>query len=128
TLVPDPDERLAFTAALAGAADDPSAPLRVTVSMRSDFLDRLAEDQRFLEELSRGLVLLATPDRTGLREALEQPLALVHHQFESAAIVGDMLDALSATPGALPLLQFAAAKLWEERDRERKLITASSYH
>ncbi len=128
TLVPDPDERLAFLAALTGAADDPSGPIRVVVSMRSDFLDRLNEDPRFCDELSRGLLLLSTPDRAGLREALEQPLALVGHRFESSAIVGDMLDALAAVPGALPLLQFAAAKLWEDRDRVQKLITNASYH
>ena len=127
TLVPDPGERLAFMAALAGVADDASAPLRVVVSMRSDFLDRVSEDPRFAEELSRGLVLLSTPDRSALREAIEQPLVLVGHRFESSAIVGDMLDALTGTPGALPLLQFSAAKLWDGRDRGRKLITNASY-
>ena len=60
----------AFTAALAGVADDAAAPLRVVVSMRSDFLDRVAEDPRFLDELTRGLVFLQPPDRDGLREAL----------------------------------------------------------
>ncbi len=128
TLVSDPDERLAFLAALTGAADDPSGPIRIVVSMRSDFLDRLNEDPRFCDELSRGLLLLSTPDRAGLRDALEQPLALVGHRFESSAIVGDMLDALSSVPGALPLLQFAATKLWDDRDRARKLITNASYH
>ena len=34
---------------------------------------------------------------------------------------------LAATPGALPLLQFAAAKLWEARDPTRKLLTEQSY-
>jgi hypothetical protein len=128
TLGADPRERLAFLAALAGVADDASAPLRVVVSIRSDFLDRLAEDQHFITELSRGLVLLATPDRAGLREAIEQPLAFANYRFESSAIVGDMLDALASAPGALPLLQFAAAKLWDDRDRTQKLITTASYH
>ena len=127
TLVPDPHERLAFMAALAGVADDPSAPLRVVVSMRSDFLDRIAEDARFADELSRGLMLLSTPDHNALREAIEQPLAMVGHRFESAAIVADMLGALAGTPGALPLLQFSAAKLWEGRDRTRKIITHAAY-
>ncbi|MBV8760257.1 MAG: protein kinase [Deltaproteobacteria bacterium] len=127
TLVADPAERRAFTAALAAIADDPAAPLRVVVSMRSDFLDRVGEDARFLEELSRGLVFLATPDRIGLREALEQPLALAGYRFETTAMLDDMLDALENTPGALPLLQFAAAKLWDVRDRERRMLTSDSY-
>nr|HEX4312354.1 protein kinase [Kofleriaceae bacterium] len=128
TLATDRAERLAFTAALAGVADDTAAPLRVVVSMRSDFLDRVAEDPRFLDELTRGLVVLAPPERASLREALIAPIDLVGHRFESSAMIEDMLDALATTPGALPLLQFAASKLWEARDRERKLITVASYN
>jgi serine/threonine protein kinase len=37
-----PAEREAFLACLAGAADDPSSPLRVIMSLRHDFLDRVA--------------------------------------------------------------------------------------
>jgi len=127
TLVSDAEERNAFTAALAAVADDAAAPLRVVVSMRSDFLDRVSEDPRFLEELSRGLVFLSPPDREGLREALELPVEMVGYRFESPSMVGDMLDALAGTPGALPLLQFAAAKLWDARDRQQRLLTVASY-
>jgi serine/threonine protein kinase len=128
TLVPDPGERRAFTAAISGVADDTAAPLRVVVSMRSDFLDRVAEDPRFMEDLSRGLVFLSPPDRVGLREALVAPVEMVGYRFESAAMVEDMLDALATTPGALPLLQFAAAKLWDARDRQHRLLSIASYH
>ena len=126
TLVPDAAVRLAFTACLAGAADDPSGPLRVVVAMRSDFLDRAAEDQRFVEELSRGLQFLRPLSRDGLSEALSAPLSMLGYGFEQG-IVPAMLDALEVTPGALPLLQFTAAKLWEQRDRDRRVITQHSY-
>jgi len=127
TLVSDPEERRAFTAALAGVADDTAAPLRVVVSMRSDFLDRVGEDPRFMEELSRGLVFLQAPDAAGLHEALIQPLEMVGYRFETSAMVDDMLRALAGMPGALPLLQFAAAKLWDARDRTNRLLTVASY-
>ena len=127
TLVPDPAERRAFTAALAGVADDTAAPLRVVVSMRSDFLDRVGEDPRFMEELSRGLVFLQPPDANGLREALTAPIEMVGFRFENGAMVEDMLAALAGMPGALPLLQFAASKLWDARDRQRRLLTIASY-
>ena len=127
TLVPDAGIRNAFTSALAAVADDPSSPLRVIVSMRSDYLDRTGENERFLEELTRGLVFLQPPDAKGLREALTQPVEMVGYDFESSALVDDMLGTLAATPGALPLLQFTAAKLWDTRDRTRKLLTTQSY-
>ncbi|HEU5056078.1 MAG TPA: serine/threonine-protein kinase [Kofleriaceae bacterium] len=123
TLVPDVAERAGFVACLAGVADDAATPLRVVVSMRSDFLDRVGEDAAFLDALSRSLVFLSAPDRAGLREALVQPLEMVGYRFESDRMVEAMLSELEATAGALPLLQFAAGKLWDGRDRGRRLLT-----
>ena len=121
------DERAAFLACLAAVADDAASPLRVLVSMRSDFLDRLTEDRRLSAELTRSLVLLPPMDRDGMREALLRPVEAIEHRFEPPALVDHMIDALAATPGALPLLQFTAARLWERRDRERRLLTEASY-
>ena len=126
TLVGDPAERRAFTACLASAADDASGPLRVLVSMRSDFLDRAAEDRHFVEELTRGLVFLQPPNRTGLEEALVQPLEMLGYNFEPG-IVDEMLSTLESTPGPLPLLQFTAAKLWETRDKTRRVLSRETY-
>ena len=43
------------------------------------------------------------------------------------ALVDEMLDAVEGERGALPLLAFAVARLWEERDRETKLLTREAY-
>jgi hypothetical protein len=128
TLCDDERERLAFTACLASVADDATAPLRVVIAMRSDFLDRVAEDAHFLGELGKGLYFVRAPDRDGLREALLQPAELAGYRFEDPAMVEHMLDALERTPGALPLLQFAAARLWDLRDRDRRMLTGAAYH
>jgi serine/threonine protein kinase len=127
TLVDDPAERRAYTAALAGAADDATAPVRVVLAIRSDFLDRVPEDVEFMAELSRGLFFLMAPGRAGLKEALTQPAEMAGCQFETPDMVEHMLDHLEHTPGALPLLQFAATKLWDSRDTERRLLTRASY-
>ena len=37
------------------------------------------------------------------------------------------MDAVEGVRGALPLLAFAVARLWEKRDRERKLLTRAAY-
>jgi hypothetical protein len=127
TLVPDEGDRRAFTACLSGAADDAAAPVRVLVSMRSDFIDRVGEDRRFLDDLVRGLHFLQPLPREALREALEAPVAQLGYSFESPALLTEMVDSLAATPGSLPLLQFAGSKLWEARDERRKVLTAESY-
>ena len=127
TLVPDERERRAFTACLSGAADDAAAPIRVLLSMRSDFIDRVGEDRRFLDDMVRGLHLLQPLPRDALREALEAPVAQLGYGFESPSLLAEMVDTLAATPGSLPLLQFAGSKLWDARDERRKVLTAESY-
>lgn len=127
THVADADERAAFVACLAAVADDATSPLRVVLSIRSDFLDRVAENQAFLAELTQGLFFLGQPNREGLRDAITQPAELAGYQFEMSATIEDMLSTLETTPGALPLLQFAASKLWEARDKARKQLTHASY-
>jgi serine/threonine protein kinase len=127
TQVPDVEERRAFTACLSGMADDATSPLRVVVSLRSDFLDRVSEDEHFLSELSQGLYFLNAPQRDGLKDALVLPAERAGYRFETPEMVAHMLAHLEATQGALPLLQFAAMRLWETRDPARRLLTQSAY-
>jgi eukaryotic-like serine/threonine-protein kinase len=127
TLVPDPVQRTAFVTALRAAADDPSSPVRVVLSMRSDFLDRAAEDRGFMEAITRGLHYLMPLGRDGLRDALVRPASLAGHTFESPELVESMIDEIATTAGALPLLQFAAAQMWEARDRPARILTRASY-
>ena len=127
TLQTGVEERTAFIRCLEGIADDASSPLRVILAIRSDFLDRVVEDHRFMTEVTRGLVMLPPIGHDGLVQALTRPVEAAGYRFESAELVERMLDALPATSGALPLLQFAASKLWEGRDRERRLLTLESY-
>ncbi|MBA3538292.1 MAG: protein kinase [Deltaproteobacteria bacterium] len=126
TQVQDPEERAAFTACLSAVADDATSPLRVVLSIRADFLDRCAEDPQFLSELTQGLFFLGQPSRDGLREAIVEPAQMAGFKIDSIT-VEDMLNHLETTPGALPLLQFAASKLWEQRDIARKILTRQSY-
>ncbi|MFZ5889864.1 MAG: protein kinase domain-containing protein [Myxococcota bacterium] len=127
TLSADPAERRAFTACLAAAADDATSPVRVVLSIRSDFLDRVVDDAHFMNELSKGLFFLKPPSAEGLRDALVRPAEHAGYRFESEAMVQEMVQHLEAVPGALPLLQFTAAQLWETRDAARRLLSEQSY-
>ncbi|HVK64637.1 MAG TPA: protein kinase, partial [Polyangium sp.] len=121
------EEREAFFACLSGVADDVGSPLRVVIAIRSDFLDRVTEAHAAMTGLGRGLMLLPPMDRAGLSEALVRPLSLLEYRFEPASLVEEMLDTLEHTTGALPLLQFTAEKLWEQRDRGLRALTEESY-
>lgn len=123
----DPTERAAFCACIEGVADDASSPLRVIATIRADFLDRVAEDRRFWGEVSRGLVFLPPMTRDGLRDALKKPLESAQYRFEDDQLVEEMLEGLEGTTTPLPILQFTATKLWEARDREKRLLTRSAY-
>ena len=125
TLSSDATQREAFLRALLGAADDPSVPVRIIMSLRADFLDRLADHRDFLEEISRVLFFLAAPDREALRETVVRPAELAGYELDEG-IVDDMMT-VATTRGALPLLQFAATALWDRRDRKRKRMTLDAY-
>jgi serine/threonine protein kinase len=127
TLGADATERAAFIDCLEAAADDASSPLRVVLSIRSDFLDHVAEDHAFASEVTSGLLFLPPIDRDGLRDALTRPVEAADYRFEAPRLVERMLDELMSTAGALPLLQFTAAKLWELRDRQRRVLDEASY-
>ncbi|MBM7113073.1 serine/threonine-protein kinase [Archangium primigenium] len=120
---PDARERRAFLACLAGIADDVSSPLRLVLALRSEWMDRVGEDERFLAELTPGLFLLAPPARDELREALLRPAERAGHLFEAPEQVEDLLHALEGAPDALALLQFAATTAWDTRDREGRRLT-----
>jgi WD40 repeat protein/serine/threonine protein kinase len=122
-------DREAFLACLAGAADDASSPLRLVIAIRHDYLDRVASSTTALADLvSRGTVLVGPLGRPGLRMALTAPAEAVGHRFESDALVDEMLDGLAGAASPLPLLQFTATALWEGRDRDRRELTAACYH
>jgi eukaryotic-like serine/threonine-protein kinase len=119
-------ERKVYLAALAGIADDASSPLRVVLSIRSDFLDRISEHAKFLDQLNNGLMFLQPLGAAGLRDALQRPIAARGFTFEKP-IVDEMISSLNRTTGALPLLQFCASQLWEHRTVEQRTLTYRSY-
>ncbi len=127
TMVEDADTRERFATALASVAVDATTPVRVTLSMRSDFLDRVVECPELMSAISHELTVLRQPGADGLRDALVQPASMAGFAFESDDTVDEMINSLATETAALPLLQFAAQKLWEARDKKQKLLTRKAY-
>jgi hypothetical protein len=102
------------------------ADVHVLLSMRDDFLIRCSE-----QEALAGVFLDLTPlpalSAEGLRRALEEPAKKRGYRFEDEALVAEMVESVEGARSALPLLAFAVSRLWEKRDRERKLLTRAAY-
>ncbi len=127
TLCPSSEDRDIFVDCLLATADDVTSAARVIVTMRSDFIHRTSEHPLLFQRLAEGLILIPPLDREGLRSALVHPAELAGYEFENEELVTTMLDELEAASGGLPLLQFAANKLWDSRDREKRIFTSSGY-
>jgi WD40 repeat protein len=102
------------------------ADVHVLLSMRDDFLIR-CHDHPALEPVFAELTPLGPPTGAALRRAIVQPALLCGYRFEDEDLVAEMIDAVAREAGALPLLAFAAARLWEERDRAAGLLTRDAY-
>jgi formylglycine-generating enzyme required for sulfatase activity len=111
----DPGEAAATAEAIAALASGLPG-VRVLATARSDFLSRLEALPGFAGRVSRALFLLAPLGRDEIREAVVGPAAVKGVSFESDATVDLLVDSTMAAQGAMPLLQFALAELWERRD------------
>ena len=126
TLVDDELVRNRFIEAIAHAADDPQDPARVLLTVRDDFLYRLAETGEMRRVLGR-VVLLRSPDARMLEQILVRPLEQTDYRYDDPRLVRQMADAVQGELSCLPLLQFTARQLWDRRDRQRKLILSAAY-
>ena len=102
------------------------ADVHVLLSLRDDFL---LQCQLFehLHPVFGELTPLIPPAGEALRRALVQPAQLSGYRFEDERLADDIVQGVAQERGALPLLAFAMARLWEHRDRERGLLTRLGY-
>lgn len=127
TLCRDPIERNTFAAALARAASDADGPVRVVLSIRGDFFARLATLPALAGRYSRHVEVVTTPAKRALIDILIRPARQFGYDFEDPPLVEAMLAPLAGEPAALAMLQFAADRMWELRDRRWKRMTWDAY-
>jgi len=102
------------------------ADVHVVLSMCDDFLIHCYSHQALAPIFSE-LTPLLPPTGSALRRAVTQPSLKCGYRFEDEALVEEMLETVKEERGALPLLAFAVARLWEKRDREAGLLTREAY-
>jgi hypothetical protein len=102
------------------------ADVHVILSMRDDFLFHCQAHEPLAPIFSE-LTPLGTLSESSLRRALVQPALACGYRFEDEKLVDEMVSEVSEERGALPLLAFAASRLWEKRDRDKGLLTREAY-
>lgn len=125
-LVDDDEERAAFIESLCAAADDASDPVRVVLTLRHDFLDRVAISRRAREVFGH-VAVVQRPSEDVLLRTLEAPVEAVGYTYEDPELPQEMVRAVGDEPACLPLLQFTAKSLWQRRDRTDKQLTRKAY-
>ena len=102
------------------------ADVKVLLSMRDDFLFH-CHAHPGLRPILTELTLLSPLRGPDLRRVLVQPALACGFRFEEDTLVDRMVVDVESERGALPLLAFTAARLWELRDRERGVIPSEAY-
>ena len=103
------------------------ADVHVLLSMRDDFAAGCHAHES-LRPIFHDLTVLDSPTGGNLRRAMVQPAQKCGYRFEDDELVAEMLAEVEGERGALPLLAFALARLWDQRDRETGLLTRQAYN
>jgi WD40 repeat protein len=102
------------------------ADVHVLLSMRDDFL-LYCHDHQALSPIFSELTPIKAPVGAALRRAIVQPALKCGYRFEDEALVDEVLSEVEEERGALPMLAFAAARLWSKRERESGQLTREAY-
>jgi WD40 repeat protein/DNA-binding SARP family transcriptional activator/tRNA A-37 threonylcarbamoyl transferase component Bud32 len=121
TLVRDEGERGRFLDLLQRAVTDARSRVRVVLTLRADYLDRPLTQSGFAEVLRAGTELILPLSAEELERAISGPARGVGATVEPS-LVGKLVADVIGQPGALPLLQFTLAELFDHG-----ALTAAGY-
>jgi formylglycine-generating enzyme required for sulfatase activity/tetratricopeptide (TPR) repeat protein len=112
----------AFLASLEGTPG-----IRVLATARLDYLAALAALPGLGPLVERSLYIIRPLKAEAVRQVVVEPARAKGVRFENEALIERLVTAATGTGGALPLLQFALAQLWEQRDVHEGVITVAAF-
>ena len=118
----DEGERAGFVAELLGLLEPGSAPARVILAVRADYLGWCAGYERLASRVADGTVLVGPMSDDEVRRAVEAPARYAGLEVEPD-LVHAVVEDVRGRPGGLPLLSTALLDTWERR-RGRTLTHA----
>lgn len=102
------------------------ADVHVLLVMRDDFLI-FCREHSSLAPIFSELTAMLPLTGAALRRALVQPALKCGYRFEDETLVGEIIADVEKERGALPLMAFAASRLWDKRNRAAGLLTRDAY-
>jgi WD40 repeat protein/serine/threonine protein kinase len=124
TLVEDEEERVQFLNLLRAAVTDKRSRVRVIATLRADYYDRPLHYPEFGELIRSRMETILPLSVRGLERAVRGPAERVGVTFEPG-LTEQIVSEMTYQAGALPLLQYALAELFDRR--QGRLLTHAAY-
>lgn len=107
-----PEERNIFLSNLLQAAAEAGGPVSVIITLGSDFLGQTHDHPQLNTLIAEQAVIVPAMTRGQLSRAISQPAKSAGHPLDPSTV--DLLvEQTHGREGALPLLQFTLARIWD---------------
>jgi serine/threonine protein kinase len=112
---------------LVRVGEQPFPGVRVVVTARRDLLDPLLALSGLGRALLPNAVLVEPMTALAWSEALEQAFSAYGYAWENETLRDAVTRDIERAASAMPLVQFALARLWETRDATRRVLTLRAF-
>ena len=109
-------ERTQFIELLLTASASSESSVITIVTMRADFLHRVAEHPALAKAIADNDVIVSLMSERELRDAIVQPADQAGAHFQNESLVDELVKQSLNRQGALPLLEYTLQALWEKQD------------
>lgn len=122
-----PDSRDEAALFLAEIGERAISGVRAIVAARSDLLESLLGLRQFGRVLSRSLCIINPLRAIHWRESITGALDAYGYELENQSLENELFRGIDRVVDAMPLVEFALAEMWNERDREKRRLTQAAF-
>lgn len=113
---------------IALSAEQPVPGFRLVVTARRDLLDPLLELSALGRVLLKNSLLVEPMGSATWADVLDQALSAYGYRCEDDALRDELVAEIQGAASAMPLVGFALNRLWQMRDKARKVVTRDALH
>lgn len=106
----------------------PGDPIKVVATVRDDLFGRVAALPELRRVPEQNLYTVRGVEPNAVAEIVAGPARRAAYGLEhEAEVVAEATTVLHDDPSALPLVQFALTRWWEERDQDRRILPEAAW-